>query len=70
MASSKRPPTLSVREMREADVDDIIYYWLESDDTYLLSVGADLSKMPGREDWDSSVRHQLQTPALEKQSLA
>lgn len=59
---------LSVREIKESDIDLIINYWLTSNDQYLLGMGVDLNKMPSREEWQQMLAAQIQLPYSQKQS--
>jgi RimJ/RimL family protein N-acetyltransferase len=59
---------LSVREIKQSDIDLIIQYWLEADPAFLQGMGVDLSKMPVREQWVTSLTEQLSQSYKEKQS--
>ena len=61
-------PHLSVREIAEADIDAIINYWHNSDDTFLAGMGVDLAKIPAKEDMRMMLRSQLTQGYNEKQS--
>ena len=59
---------LSVREIRESDIDLIIHYWLTAGDDYLTAMGVDLHKMPSKEEWQAMLTAQIQLPYSEKKS--
>jgi RimJ/RimL family protein N-acetyltransferase len=59
---------LSVREIKQSDIDLIIQYWLEADPAFLQSMGVDISKMPAREQWVTLLTEQLSQSYKEKQS--
>ncbi len=42
---------LSVRELKEADFENIVDYFLNSDKDFLVSMGIDTSKLPSRDKW-------------------
>ncbi|HRH67188.1 MAG TPA: GNAT family protein [Bacteroidia bacterium] len=56
------PGNISVRELSNSDIDSIADYWLRSDDTFLLSMGVDLKKIPTRENLSSMLSGQLDQP--------
>lgn len=59
---------LSVREIRESDIEPISNYWFGADDAFLVGMGVDLAKMPAREDWERMLATQLAQSYEEKQS--
>ncbi len=61
-------PILSVREMQKQDIDLIIQYWLGANDQFLLGMGVDTGKMPGKEDMRKALSEQLGQPYEEKKS--
>jgi len=61
-------PNLSVRELQENDIEHIIQYWLEADESYMKGMGVDTSKIPGREQWKEMLQQQLGQGYEEKQS--
>ncbi len=63
-------PTISVREMKSADIDLIADYWLDSDPDFLVSLGVDLDKLPAREDLVKMLSKQIGTAFRSKQSYA
>lgn len=60
--------TLSVRELEPKDIEFIIQYWLGADPAFLEGMGVDLSKMPSREAWESSLKEQLSQAIPDKKS--
>ncbi|TDH21444.1 N-acetyltransferase [Segetibacter sp. 3557_3] len=62
------PRHLSVREIKETDIDTISSYWLESEGQFLHSLGVDLDKIPSREEWRIMLTEQLEQPYHLKQS--
>ncbi len=60
---------LTAREITTSDIPFIADYWLGASDKYLVSMGADPSKMPSREDWYSSLQRQIKTPYSEESSF-
>lgn len=60
---------LSVREITKTDIELIVSYWLNAEDSYLLGMGVDLTKMLTRADWIAMLEKQLYTPIAEKQSF-
>jgi RimJ/RimL family protein N-acetyltransferase len=42
---------LSVRETEEKDIKSIVDYFLNSSDEFLLGLGVDKAKLPGRDEW-------------------
>jgi RimJ/RimL family protein N-acetyltransferase len=59
---------LSVREMRQDDIELIIQYWLSADPVFLAGMGVDLSKMPSKEEWNKMLHEQLSQSYKEKKS--
>lgn len=59
---------LSVREMREEDVELIVQYWLNADSAFLKGMGVDLDKVPGGEQLTEMLSAQLSQSYEEKQS--
>lgn len=60
--------TLSVREIQKHDIAPITQYWLGSDHAFLHGMGVDVSKIPGREEWNNMLSEQLRQPYNKKQS--
>ncbi len=61
-------PVLSVREIQQHDVPLITEYWLSAEPAYLMAMGVDLTKMPGRQQWMSMLQEQISLPYQQKQS--
>ena len=59
---------LTVREMRESDIELIIQYWLNADKAFLERMGADINKIPARDEWRKMLTEQLSQPVEEKKS--
>lgn len=59
---------LSVREIRQQDIESIADYWLLSDPAYLHSLGVDLSKLPTRDQWQDMLAEQISQPYELKKS--
>src|SRR5262245_17907947 len=60
--------TLSVREIRQSDIEPLSDYWFKSDPGFLIGMGVDLSKMPTREQWEHMLQEQLSQSYPEKKS--
>jgi hypothetical protein len=52
-------PVLSVRELKETDLDLIINYWLNSGKAFMESMGVDVLKIPSGEQWREMLAEQL-----------
>lgn len=59
---------LSVREIEEQDIDAITQYWLSADREFLMGMGADISKLPSKEEWKKMLTDQLSQSLEEKKS--
>ncbi|MCB0703745.1 MAG: GNAT family N-acetyltransferase [Saprospiraceae bacterium] len=59
---------LSIREIQESDIPLLADYWFHSSDQHLIGMGVDLAKMPGRQDFESMLRDQLQKPVESKET--
>jgi RimJ/RimL family protein N-acetyltransferase len=59
---------LSVREIQEEDIEFLINYWLNADQTFLENMGVDVSKMPTKEGWEQMLSQQLRRSYKEKKS--
>ena len=57
---------ISVRELQKDDIDLIVQYWLDSEDSFLKGMGVDLAKMPTKEEWIEMLTEQLNTAFKEK----
>lgn len=62
--------SLSVREIEDSDIPLITDYWLSADAEFLRGMGADITKLPSREQWREMLSTQLRQPYQEKQSYA
>jgi len=60
------PHHLSVRPLEEQDITHIVNYWTQSDESFLTSMGVDLSLLPQPEQLQALLDKQLQTPLPEK----
>jgi RimJ/RimL family protein N-acetyltransferase len=60
---------LSVRELAVQDIEKICDYWLTAEDSFLLGMGVDLSKMPSRDDWSKFLNEIIVTPLEERPSF-
>ena len=60
--------SLSVRELRESDIEFIVRYWLSSDPAFLTGMGVDLDKLPTEIALYDMLREQLRTPVEQKRS--
>jgi len=56
--------------MNKEDIHDIIDYWHSSSDSYLESMGVDLSKLPSPKDLLNYLESQAELPLSEKTSFA
>ena len=59
---------LSVRELTETDIPFLINYWLSADADFLAGMGADIAKLPARQDWEKMLAKQLTQSYKEKES--
>lgn len=59
---------LSVREIKQSNIELITQYWLTADPAFLTGMGVDLSKMPSKEEWIKMLSEQLTKPYPEKKS--
>ena len=62
--------SLSVREIRESDIELITQYWLGSDAAFLKAMGADINKLPDKVEWRKMLMEQLSQRLKEKKSYA
>lgn len=58
----------SVREIQKTDIELITQYWLTADPEFLTGIGADLKKMPSKEEWINMLTEQISQPYTEKKS--
>jgi RimJ/RimL family protein N-acetyltransferase len=59
---------LTVREMIEEDIKSAVDYFVNADEFYLKSMGAEKSKFPKREDWINKIKTEIGKPVNEKES--
>ena len=55
-------PILSVRELRQSDIGDLVNYWHTASESYLQGMGADKTKLPSREEFVQSLTNHINTP--------
>ena len=55
-----------VRDLEEADIEMVVDYFMDADESSLLAMGADIKRLPGRSDWLSIMTEVLQLPDNEK----
>ncbi len=60
--------TLSVRELKQDDIEYIVQYWLNADNDFLTSMGVDLAKLPSKASLTTMLLNQLNQAYPEKQS--
>lgn len=63
-------PLLTVREIRESDIELIADYWSKAAPEYLLKMGVDLKKMPARSDFLAMLSNQIKLDYEQKKSFA
>jgi len=61
---------LSAREITIDDIPYIVRYWLESDKDFLVGMGVDLAKLPGKEDLEKMLAQQLSQSYTEKKAYS
>lgn len=59
---------LSVREIQQSDIGLITQYWLSADAAFLKGMGADIAKIPNKEEWQKMLSEQISKPLQQKQS--
>lgn len=59
---------LSVREIEEKDVPNIVSYWHQTDHNFLINMGVDIAKIPAQQDLCHMLISQISLPYAEKQS--
>lgn len=62
--------TLAAREITANDIPYITRYWLESDKDFLVGMGVDLAKLPGKEDLEKMLAQQLSQSYPEKKAYS
>jgi len=53
--------------MQESDIAFIVSYFVDADPDYLLSLGAEKSKLPASEEWAELLVNEIDKPFLEKE---
>ena len=61
---------ITMRELTREDIGHIADYWLRSEKEFLIGMGVDLNKLPGRDELTSMLQTQIQLPDARKSSLA
>lgn len=61
---------LSVRAITRSDIQPIIDYWHQDLPEYWLGMGADMKKMPSKENFRQILAEQIATPIEEKSAFA
>ena len=59
---------LTVREIQQSDIEPLSDYWFQSDPSFLINMGVDISKMPDREQWKQMLTEQISQPYEQKKS--
>jgi len=59
---------LSVREIEEKDIELITNYWLSSSAAFLHGMGANINKVPNKEQWEEMLLEQISQSYEEKRS--
>jgi len=59
---------LSIRELELRDIDPFASYWLNADKFYLANMGVDINKLPGKNEFLSYWKSQLEVPLEERSS--
>jgi [ribosomal protein S5]-alanine N-acetyltransferase len=57
---------LSVREIETTDFESIVDYFLLADESFLLAMGVDVSKLPRREEWLKLLTDEFEQPIEKK----
>lgn len=58
----------TVRELTQADIEPLTNYWMNASEEFLLGLGADIKKIPPREQWVQMLTEQLSQSLEEKKS--
>lgn len=61
---------LAVRELTATDIPQLLTYWYTASPEYMQSMGADITLLPARKDFDASLKKQLETDYPYKQAYA
>ena len=67
MYADKPRMNLSVRTANEEDFATIVNYFLKADEAFLRNMGADIAKLPKREEWRQLLAEDFQKPPEEKE---
>lgn len=57
---------LTVREIQSSDIEWLVQYWLDADPAFLVAMGVDLDKLPGKAEFRQMLQTQLSTPLEQK----
>lgn len=61
---------LSVKELEQVDIDKLLKYWYSRSPEALKAMGADITKFPTQENFNSSLNQQLAQPYDQKKAFA
>jgi len=61
---------LQVHEIQEADIKPLLDYWYNATEEHLANMGADISKLPLRIDFQKKISNQIELPYKEKKAYA
>jgi RimJ/RimL family protein N-acetyltransferase len=65
------PRAVSVRDLSEADIGFVVYYWFHSPPGYVESLGADPTKLPAEAQFTDTLRKRIHTNAgLDRSKLS
>lgn len=59
---------IKTRPLEKRDIPFLIDYWLSADEEFLKGMGADISKIPSRHEWEKMLIDQINSPLPEKKS--
>ena len=62
--------SLNVREIEEKDIVLLAHYWFQAEEDFLIRLGVDLKKMPGRKDFEQMLKQQIVSAYLKKAAYA
>lgn len=57
---------LAIREMNSSDIELVVDYWLGASSEYLAGMGADINKLPKKEEFVGMLNNQLKLPIKER----
>ena len=60
---------ISVRNLEIEDHEKIVDYFLNSDKNFLISMGVDIPKLPGRKEWLDTLNSNFTLSISKKKSL-